>query len=438
VSKLGLPVSVRSLCLALGLLLATATANAGVIGTMVKYNGLKSADIVRLPESRRQEWQDYLARSQAAHQADLATLAAERKGLATVPPQVGDSSHDRSMPLNRAADWYAGAEARHTADVVVSFQTPAGGWGKNQDFSKEPRLPGQMYVVTDKGAQENPQDVAGKVSDHWAFVGTIDNSATTTQLRFLAKVIAQAGSADSTAWRAGFLKGLDYFFAAEFPCGGWPQVWPLQGGYHDALTFNDDAFANTANLLADVASNADGLYGFVPPELKAKAAASVMRARALVLAAQVGVKGKRTIWGQQHDPLTLQPAAARNFEPSALSATESASLLVFLMRFDDPSADEIAAVHDGIAWLRSAAIMNKAWKEGPNGRTLVDEAGAGPIWARFYQGDPVMPVFGDRDKTIHDDVNDLIAERRNGYSWFNTGPAKALKRYQAWVKKHPL
>jgi PelA/Pel-15E family pectate lyase len=58
--------------------------------------------------------------------------------------------------------------------------------------------------------------------------------------------------------------------------------------------------------------------------------------------------------------------------------------------------------------------------------------GAGPIWARFYDLTEMKPIFGDRDKTIHDDVNDLSAERRNGYSWFGPQPQKAVDAYQAW------
>jgi PelA/Pel-15E family pectate lyase len=37
-----------------------------------------------------------------------------------------------------------------------------------------------------------------------------------------------------------------YLLAAQFPNGGWPQVWPLEGGYHDAVTFNDNAVSEAA------------------------------------------------------------------------------------------------------------------------------------------------------------------------------------------------
>jgi PelA/Pel-15E family pectate lyase len=64
-------------------------------------------------------------------------------------------------------------------------------------------------------------------------------------------------------------------------------------------------------------------------------------------------------------------------------------------------------------------------------------SGAGPIWARHYQIHTDTPIFGDRDKTIHDSVNDLSKERRNGYSWFGAGPKRALDRYEPWAKEHP-
>ena len=62
---------------------------------------------------------------------------------------------------------------------------------------------------------------------------------------------------------------------------------------------------------------------------------------------------------------------------------------------------------------------------------------AGPLWARYYQIGTDQPLFGDRDKSIHDDVSEISKERRNGYSWFNDSPANALKSYAKWAAKHP-
>ena len=44
----------------------------------------------------------------------------------------------------------------------------------------------------------------------------------------------------------------------------------------------------------------------------------------------------------------------------------------------------------------------------------------GPVWSRCQQIGDDKPIFGDLDKTTHDDVNEIRRERRNGYSGFNT------------------
>ncbi len=423
--------------IAIAVLLSGVAASGGVIGKTERYGGLKPAAVALLREDQRLPWEAYLTLSAAAHKKDVDTLEAERRGLKALPAPESDSLHDHSMPLDRQAQWYGSEEARHIADGIVSFQTPAGGWGKNQDFTKGPRQKGQMWVVFEQAARSQPQDYPNPAAVHWHYVGTIDNDATTTQLHFLAKVIAASDAANTASWRASFLKGLDYLFAAELPCGGWPQIWPLEGGYSDALTFNNNAFTNTVTLMNEIASDTSGLYGFVPAKAKADAAAAVKRARAVALASQVMTAGKRTVWGQQHDPLTLKPTGARNFEPVMLSATDSADLLVFLMSLPDPSKEEAVAIHDGIAWLKAAAITDIAWEKHGDSRVLVRKAGAGTMWARLYDPVTMKPVFGDSDKTIHDDVNEISAERRQGYSWYNTGPAKALKRYEVWAKEHP-
>jgi PelA/Pel-15E family pectate lyase len=48
----------------------------------------------------------------------------------------------------------------------------------------------------------------------------------------------------------------------------------------------------------------------------------------------------------------------------------------------------------------------------------------------------MKPIFGDRDGTIHTDVNELSKERRDGYGWYGTGPASALAAYAKWSATH--
>jgi PelA/Pel-15E family pectate lyase len=418
---------------------AALPASAAVVGTSQRPEGLSEARIETLPAAERGAWLAYLKRSAERRAADKAALAAERAGLSgPVPPPPAESSHDASMPLERYPEWYASPEARHIADVIVSFQTPAGGWGKNQNFAGGIRQPGQEYVPSNLSAYLAAGDFDAPREPKWNYVGTLDNDATTTQLRFLALAIQQAPGREGDAWRAGFVRGVRYLLDAQYPNGGWPQVWPLEGGYHDAITYNDNAVTLCAGVLRAVGENTGGEYDFVPAELRARAGEADRKALGVILKTQIAANGVRTVWGQQHDALTLQPVAARNYEPALPSTEESADLLIYLMKLPDPSPQLQGAIRDAVAWLKRVAITGYEFtgKDTPEGRKLAAKAGAGPIWARYYTADG-RPRFGERDKTIHDDVDELSKERRDGYSWFNTAPAKAIKAFDKWAKAHP-
>jgi PelA/Pel-15E family pectate lyase len=419
-------------------LAATITLNAAVIGTSQPAESITAERIAQLPAKDRSAWNAYLERSQKQMQADRAALAAERTPGTPIPPIPKESFSARSMSLDQDAAWYGTPEARHIADVIVSFQIPSGGWSKNLDFAGEPRAHGQSYTTDNISKHLGPDDFDAPRDPNWNYVGTLDNDATTTQLRFLARVAAATPTAAGDPYRASFLKGIHYLLASQFPNGGWPQVWPLEGGYHDAITYNDNAVSQAAELMTAVATGT-GQYSFVPMDLRKQAAASADRALACILRTQILINGKRTVWAQQHDALTLQPVSGRNFEPAALSSGESADLLLYLMRLPNPSHEVATAIVNGIAWLKSTAIYGQQWVGGrntPSGRHLEPQPGAGPIWARYYSLTTGKPIFGDRDKTIHDDVSELSLERRNGYSWYSAGPQQALDAYQAWSKLH--
>jgi len=84
-----------------------------------------------------------------------------------------------------------------------------------------------------------------------------------------------------------------------------------------------------------------------------------------------------------------------------------------------------------------AAFYGFVHRPDGSGRALLKVPGAGPLWARYYEIGSDRPLFGDRDKSIHDDVSEISKERRNGYSWFNNGPAHALELYAKWAPEHP-
>jgi PelA/Pel-15E family pectate lyase len=411
---------------------------ADVIGTSKAAESLTDARIdAILPAAQRPAWHAYLKRSQEQLFLDKAGLAGERAKLSgDLPPMPKESGSGRSMPLGRDAGFYKSPDALHTAQTIVSFQIPNGGWSKNLDMSGPARLPGQSYTSNNLSRFLGADDFDKPANPDWNYVGTLDNDATNTELHFLAKVQAAYPGADGDKFRASFLRGVHYLLNAQYPNGGWPQVWPLEGGYHDAITFNDNAVTESASLLHDV-SVGGGDYGFIPADLRKQSGMAGDHAIAIILRCQVVLDGRKTVWAQQQDPLTLAPVAGRNFEPAALSAGESADILIFLMKLAKPSPEVRASIEAGVAWLKANAIYGQAFVGGrntPGGRHLEATPGAGPIWARYYSITTGKPIFGDRDKTIHDTIADLTLERRNGYAWYSAGAKEALDAYAAWKK----
>jgi PelA/Pel-15E family pectate lyase len=306
-------------------------------------------------------------------------------------------------------EWFRSDSARALGESLLTYQTPAGGWSKRVDFSR-PRERGQSWHAE---------------SDSWRYIGTIDNHATTAQLHFFAR-LAAAHHRDAR-YRSAYLRGLEYLMAAQFPNGCWPQVYPLQGGYSDAVTFNDDAIVNVLEVLDDAAR---GAVPFVPEAARSRAQAAVRRGHECLLAAQVVVNGVRTVWGQQHDPLTLEVIGARSYELPGLSGRESAAVMTYLMTVPNPSPRVADAIHAAAAYFERTKIHGYEYHYQTG---LREKAGAGPIWARLREIETNRPIFANRDGIKLYDWNELT-DRRAGYAWYGTEPGSALAKYAKWLR----
>jgi PelA/Pel-15E family pectate lyase len=396
-------------------------APAAVTGTNTSSQALTAERIAGLPQARQSEWKSYLDHSVRQREADEAFLQAELKAHGIKEPTDPASAKSTgSLGMSRAAAWYGQEEGVRIADIIVSYQLPSGGWGKNMDMSRRKRAPGERFVVGT------------------SFVGTFDNDATITQMRFLAKVITALDAGRSESYRKAFDRGAGYIQASQYPNGGWPQVWPLEGGYHDGITYNDGAIVNVLRLLRDMAEGRDE-FAFVPADKRQAAMAAFNRGIECILTTQIVTNGRRTIWCQQNDAVTCEPMSARNYEMPSLCSSESAGILMLLMQLPDPGPRVVDAVHAAAAWFEKTKLKDVAFKAtGTDGRLLVPAPGSGPIWARYYEIGTDHPIFGDRDKTVHDDVSEISKERRNGYAWFGNNPQRVLQHYAGWSKTHEL
>ena len=308
--------------------------------------------------------------------------------------------------LTRPADWYASPAAPHLADNVLTHQSREGGWPKN-----------------------TPLNLPARPDADPGLANTFDNQATTLPLAFLARMTTATGDA---AYAAAFQRGLNYVLAAQYPNGGWPQYYPLRGGYHDHITFNDDAMVRVLTLLQDVAAGREP-YGFVDAAQRAHAAAAVSRGVDVILKAQVHQDGRLTVWCAQHDAATLAPVWARKFEPPSLSGSESVGVVRFLMSLEHPSPEVSAAIDAALDWFERSAIRDARLEsyvdaQGQADRRLVTAPGADPLWARFYDLQTNAPIYMGRDSVPHAQLSDIERERRMGYTYVGAWAAALLTK----------
>src|SRR5688572_30249580 len=105
---------------------------------------------------------------------------------------------------NKPDDWHASDEGKRTIDNVISAQRTEGGWKKAYDVSKP------------------DTDADKRAGGSWD-AGTIDNGATYTEIRLLAKhytITKRQPALDA------FNRGVDFLIANQYANGGWPQRFP--------------------------------------------------------------------------------------------------------------------------------------------------------------------------------------------------------------------
>lgn len=296
-------------------------------------------------------------------------------------------------------------EGRREIENVLSWQTDAGGWPKNEPTTKE-RFSG----------------------DRQKLQGTFDNGATTTELRLLARAFRVT---KDVRCEAAFLKGLRHILDAQYPSGGWPQYHPPPAkSYHRHITFNDGTMVRILELLRDVAEKEE--FEFVGKDVREKSHGAFDRGIACILKCQVVVDGVRTVWCAQHDEVTLEPRPARTFELVSLSGAESAGILRLLMSVRRPSGEVLWAVESGVAWFRNAKITGIRESKVNGNKVMVNDPAAPPLWARFCEIGSNRPIFAGRDGVKRYSLAEIEAERRNGYTWYGDWGASLLRDHSKW------
>ncbi|HUV65348.1 MAG TPA: pectate lyase [Sedimentisphaerales bacterium] len=325
--------------------------------------------------------------------------------------------------LSQRTEFYAGDEAVRIADNVLLYQRDAGGWPKNIDMASVLSEPDKAKLRMAKNSKDS----------------MLDNGATHTQMRYLARVYEATGL---ERFRDAFRKGLDYLLEAQYENGGWPQRYPDPTGYARHITFNDGAMVGAMSVLRDIADKRPP-FAFVDERTRQMAEAAVQKGIDCILKCQIVAAGLKTAWCAQHDEKTFAPSKARSYELPSISGSESVGIVRFLMSIEKPSPRIVEAVQCAVAWFAEARLegirqVRREDKSKPGGWdiVIVKDASAPAMWARFYDIGTNKPIFCSRDGIPKATLAEISHERRTGYSWLGYYATDLLAEdYPAWQKK---
>ncbi len=315
-------------------------------------------------------------------------------------PLLSQSSNPVHGDFNSArSEWNASK-----ADIVLSYQLDNGGWPKNNDYD-ELDSPGS-------GGSDN---------------GTIDNGATTTEMIFLAERYRLTGE---SKYRDAVRKGMEWLLDAQYDNGGWPQFWPLEGGYKDHATYNDDAMVKALTLLHHAVNESEPFASDIFNDThRAEMQVAINLGVDYILKSQYKRGETLTAWCAQHGRYDYAPKLARSYELPSLSGSESVGVVTFLMT--QPQAPQVvAAIEAALAWFRSADtyLADHSYDKTQTGAgvsPIVSDPGA-KMWLRFYELSDNQAMFVNRDGTVFRDITLMDAERKDGYRWGGDWPEDLL------------
>ena len=338
-----------------------------------------------------------------------------------------DAIHHWQMKRGEAYPRHAPDDVAAIADNLLLMQRNHGGWVQNRD---------PLQVLS-------PEDVMQLLAEKADAVGSFDNRNVFTQIEFLMGAFSLTGD---VRYREGAERGLDYLMRHQFSgCGGWPHTVPAQTAYQARITVADEVFSGPLMLLRRIAE-AKSPFDAFGADTRAKAAEALDRGEDCLLRLQVRQGDRLTGWAGQYDPETLAPMGGRSFELPGIVSQETVEIVKYLMSIRDPSAEVIASVEGALSWLNDVQIdgvrletlpvEDEAAYEYHNAkfdRRLTPDPDAPPLWARFYDLEDNAPVLANRDGVRVERYDQILPERRTGYSWYGEWPAKLIaKDYPKW------
>ena len=283
--------------------------------------------------------------------------------------------------------------AMETGDALATVQLAVGGWRMRQPLSDQWA---DTHIDVPGAYRNTPQ-------------ADLDDNRSQGPALFLVELVRDGSP--SERHREAMEKALDMLLVAQYPSGGWPQYYPLEtedghsdlGNYRRYHHINDASIPDCMTTLLE-AYRAFGEQRYLE---------AVVRAADWLL--EVRLPG--AAWAQQYydDFVTgpykpNAPAPGRWFEPTAITASETRSVIGILIEVWLETGDEryIEPFGEIAEWYERSRLED--------GR-----------WARFYELHTNRPLYCTPDRMITYSDEDL----RPGYAWKGTWGNAVLRTIES-------
>lgn len=310
------------------------------------------------------------------------------------------------------------------AERILLAQTFIGGWPKVL-VGKQPINYNESWT---------PEYVSTALRQRWNNEATIDNQATTREIKYLAIAYQKT---NNESYKISIEKGIKYLLKMQYANGGFPQYYPDTQGYYKYITFNDGATIHVMEVFKEIVDGSP-MFSHLSEETKKAVQSAYFKGLECILNTQLIFNGKKSIWAAQYHHETLLPAKARAYEHASYASAESVGVIQFLMKIKNPSPEIKDAIHGAISFLDRLKITDMQVLAAPSslGHEMLKEKSPGaPLWSRFYELNSLKPVFSGRDGIIKYKLAEVEAERRDKYKWYGDWPVTLYDKYILWNKK---
>lgn len=338
---------------------------------------------------------------------------------------------DMYKDTKMANSFYAAVPVMKT-DVVPSYETSSKGYGIRYDALLAGKASLDTTAADTIVALQNEDGGFAVLPDNFEMAQTgaslgslkgassIENGATTAELKYLAKYITENKPEDSK-YQDAFIKGIKFLLSTQLDNGGWTMQPNGGSGFNGNIEVGNSAMTEVLTLLSDIAVLNNQNYVFARKAMNVDAIKSaVEKGNDFIVASQISNNNKKAGWASQYDKAG-KVTMGRTYERASVSSYTTKAVVDYLMTIHNPSQAVKDAVESAYSWLKDVKIADKEQEvvkdtSMNNGFDVYFVDGNG-TWASNY----VYDEANDSYRPLYSDVDPTRADQKyvNVYDLFN-------------------